>query len=98
MELYGNKIMSDGDLIKYKRLISDFVNGKVTVDDFEYSYLKMVKDEQKIFGDEIFKIIGTLFSDVDAYCGDPGLRDEDDIDENELLARAKSALEQLDNF
>jgi len=87
--------LDNRELNKYKQLIFDFIIGNISVDVFEASYLKMVKQEQKIFGDEIYKIIGTLFSDVDAYCGDPELIDEDDIDEEELLERAKISLKQL---
>jgi hypothetical protein len=42
-----------------------------------------------------------LFSDVDAYCGDPEIANYDtedpfaDIDENELRKRANNSLEQL---
>ncbi len=80
------------DLLKYKQLIFDFVSGKIPVEEFEPSYLKMAKEEQVIFNNSIYQIIGTLFSDVDAYCGDPELRDDDDIDEVELISRAKSSL------
>ena len=83
------------DLLKYKQLIFDFVSGKMPVEEFESSYLKMVKEEQVIFDDSIYKIIGTLFSDVDSYCGDPELKDDDDIDEIELISRAKSSLKEL---
>lgn len=86
----------NSDLRKYKQLIFDFVVGNLAVGDFKSSYLKMVKEEQKIFGDEIHQIIGTLFSDLeDAYCVDPKLRDEADINEKELLIRARISLKQL---
>ena len=50
------------NLLKYKQLIFDFVSGKIPVEEFESSYLKMIKEEQVIFDDSIYKIIGTLFS------------------------------------
>jgi len=83
------------DLLKYKQLIFDFVSGRIPVEEFESSYLKMVKEEQIIFNDSIYKIIGALFSDVDSYCGSPELRGDDDIDEMELFSRAKSSLKKL---
>ena len=90
-----NNGMTNLDLLKYKQLIFDFVSGKISVEEFESSYLKMVKEERIIFDDDIYEIIGTLFSDVDSYCGDSELRDDDDIDEIELFSRAKLSLKKL---
>lgn len=91
-------ISENKNLKKYKQLIFDFVIGNIPVDEFETSYLKMVKQEHIIFADDIYKLIGTLFSDVDAYCGNPELRDDDDIDENELHFKAKQSLKKLLDF
>lgn len=85
----------ENELKKYISVITDFTSRKITVDEFEKKYLKMVKEETFIFEDKIFKVLGTLFSDVDAYCGDIDIRDEDDIDENQLLESAKIALNKL---
>ena len=42
-------------------------------------------------------MLSSFFTDIDAYCGDPSLRDEDDLDDDQLLVSAKNALEQLIN-
>lgn len=83
------------ELLKYKQLIFSFITGNISTNEFESSYLKMVKEEETIFDEVIYQIIGTLFSDVDAYCEDIELRDEDDIGELELFERAKTSLIQL---
>ena|ERR1700741_3353425 len=96
--------MEKEKLKNYIELISSFVNDKIPVQEFERNYLDMVINEEYIFGDEIFKIIQTLFSDVDSYCGDPEIANYDpddpfaDIDEAELKKRAKHALELLTNL
>lgn len=65
------------------------------------NYLKIVKNERYLFPDNIFKIIGTLFSDVDQYFGDPNIANYDntdrlaDIDEIELKKRVSTALMEL---
>jgi hypothetical protein len=101
MVLCGKKMIMENVLNKYIQIISQFVNGLISVEEFEESYLQMVKNETVIFDYETAKVIETLFSDVDAYCGDPEIANYDvndpfaDIDENELRIRAGKALEQL---
>ncbi len=93
--------MMKTELIKYIQTIEDFVNNVISVQEFETNYLQMVKDETFLFNEGTAKIIETLFSDVDAYCGDPEIANYDaddpfaDIDENELRKRAKDTLQQL---
>jgi len=88
-------------LSKYIELISGFVEYTIPVEEFESKYLHMVKKENYIFQDNIARIIETLFSDTDSYCGDPEIADYNsenpfrDIDELELRRRAKVALEEL---
>ena len=89
------------ELIKYIQVITDFVNNEISVQEFENNYLQMVKNEMFIFNEDTAKIIESLFSDVDAYCGDPEIANYDisdpfaDIDEKELRKRANYALQQL---
>ena len=42
-----------------------------------------------------FDILNYLFGEVDAFCGDPTLRDENDIDEDQLREAAKMSLAKL---
>jgi len=39
-----------------------------------------------------------LFGEVDAFCADSQLRDENDLDEYELKERSKMALERLQSL
>ena len=80
---------------KYVMLISNFVTGKIPADEFENSYMRMFKNESEFFSDSGFNILNDLFFDVESYCSNPDLKDDDDIDEEELLARAKNALVAL---
>ena len=82
-------------LEKYISLISDFTSKKITTLDFEKQYLRTFKEEQSYFSKEILNILYTLFSDVDAFCADPELRDELDLDEEQLHAQAQIALKKI---
>lgn len=89
------------ELVRYIEIITNFVNGVIPVQEFEKNYLQIVKNEDFVFDEDTAKIIETLFSDVDAYCGDPDIANYDsndpfaDIDEGELKKRANNALLQL---
>lgn len=80
---------------KYILLIKQFVSGEIAAPQFEALYLEFFKNESEIFSERIFGVLNELFLDVDAYCSDPSLRDTGDIDDKELLERAKSALRKL---
>ena len=85
---------------KYITIIKKFADGDMKAFDFERSYLEMFKSEGELQG-RLFDVLNELFSDVDSYCGDAEIANynkEDpfhDIDENELLNRAKSSLQKL---
>lgn len=82
---------------KYKKLIDDFIKAKITVDDFESRYLETFLRDS--FGDTPeYDILNELFLDVDAYCGDPTIRREADLDEAQLRQRAQNALLALNNL
>lgn len=80
---------------QYILLLIQFVTGKITATQFELAYLEMFKNETEAFPEDIYETLNNLFSDVDAYCGDPSLRDEEDLDDEGLMASAKRALERL---
>lgn len=86
---------------KYKQLIEDFLTERITVDVFESRYLKSFIGDT--FGDTpeheiLYEILNDLFLDVDAYCGDPTLRGEDDLDEAQLRQKAQNALFALNSL
>ena len=79
----------------YILLITQFVAGDVTADQFEASYMDMFKNESREIPDDIYDVLNDLFSDLDVYCGDPDLRDDEDLDESALLSSAEEALRKL---
>lgn len=96
-----NIMKREKSLEKYVNIISDFISGKVTVAQFEELFLRTFKNENKNLDIEIYDILNKLFSDIDAYCGDPGIANYNksdpfhDIDEKELLNNAQIALKKL---
>jgi hypothetical protein len=80
---------------RYVALIADFVSRKSTPTAFEKAYLSAFKTEEVELPSEVFLVLDRLFADVDAYCGDPGMRGPSDIGDDELNARAWSALGEL---
>ena len=73
-----------------------FVSERIEAAEFEEKFLRMFKAQQGgIMPQEEFLVLNTLFGDVDAYCSDPGLRDSDDLDKQQLLQRAERALGKL---
>ncbi len=82
-------------LEKYVLLITQFVSGIITASQFEVSYLKLFKEEQAELPTHAYDALNNLFLDTDAYCADPDLRDDEDLDEKQLLASAERTLSTL---
>ena len=83
--------------MKYIRLLKDFVNNKISSDEFESQFLEIYKNEKRFDSEREFQILDKLFGDVDAYCGDSALFEpEFDIDEAELRLSVQKALNALE--
>jgi hypothetical protein len=86
---------------KYISLLTDFTNGRLSASQFESMFLEMFKHEEQELDERSYGILNVLFSDVDAYCPDPSIANYDktdpfhDINDEELLASARKALEEL---
>lgn len=87
--------MSTDHLSKYTRLIRDFIGQRTTAQQFESAFLGMFKSEDVAFDQPVFEILNDLFTDVDAFCGDPALRNVDDLDEDQLREACKNALDKF---
>jgi len=85
------------ELKQYIILIDDFVKGKIQPEIFEKQYLKLFKNDNSR-PDQEFVILDELFADVDAFCNEPELCDEDDIDTDELKQRCVEYLGKLEMF
>lgn len=82
-------------VVRYKSLLTQFVAGEITAQKFEAVYLEMFKEETELLPEGIYETLNILFSNVDMYCGDPSLRDEGDLDDDELMKCTIEALEKL---
>lgn len=80
----------------YIQLIDAFLDGRIEVLEFESRYLAMFKTEHRPMSEETFRILDRLFADVDAFCADPTLRDEHDLDEEGLRQATSQARRALD--
>lgn len=80
---------------RYSQLLAQFVTGDMTAAEFEYEFLEMFKNEKESLSDDLYGVLNAMFIDVDRYCGDPSLRDEEDLDDEALAASAKAALGKL---
>ena len=86
--------MSQADA-DWRALIEDFVAGRTDGPTFERAYLdrwRRARDN----GERERRAVDKLFYGVDAFCADPALRGDTDIDETQLRAEARQALENWD--
>ncbi|GEM_PF-952327 len=79
----------------YGTLINSFMQGQLSALQFEAEYLKLFEYDNTDFSETEYKILNTLFWAVEDFCADPTLRDEGDLDENQLLEAANVASEAL---
>ena len=82
-------------LDEHIELMEAFLSGRLSVDRFERQYLDLYSSDATLRGDAIFRVIDDVFFAVDEYCGDPDLRGEYDIDEDQLRDRVRAALSAL---
>lgn len=87
--------MMEAAVSKYVELIERFVSGAMDATAFESAYLKMFKNESARLPNTAFTVLDELFGDVDAFCADPVLRGESDLDEDTLRRHASAALREL---
>jgi hypothetical protein len=80
---------------KYVALIRQFLDQGISAEVFERQYLDLFKNESPGMSIAEYAPLETLFTAVDAYCPDPSLRSEDDLDEGQLREVAQSTLSEL---
>lgn len=80
---------------KYVVLIRQFLDQRIGADVFERQYLDLFKNETPGMSIAEFSPLESLFTAVDAYCPDPSLRSEEDLDEGQLREVAQSTLTKL---
>jgi hypothetical protein len=82
-------------LLPYEILINAFVQGDLSATEFEAEYLKLFEYDNTDLEEEDYNILNTLFWAVDQFCANPKLREEEDLDENQLKTAAQEALTAL---
>ncbi len=87
------------DINSYIDLIDRFLRRSVSAPVFQLTYLRMVKNEQRVLGQPVFPVLQELFEDADRYVAEPRLRTgTEDLDDEGLMscaARARGALRDL---
>jgi hypothetical protein len=84
------------DISLYVDLIDRFVGRDISAPDFDKSFLKAMKSEQRTLGDPVYPILQELFEDADAYVEQAELRtDPEDLDDEQLRASALRARDVL---
>jgi len=89
--------MSAIKLNPYIHLMKSFVENRIDANEFEQSYLLMFKNDTSSWTEAEYENLNYLFGEVDAFCADPELRSENDIDEDQLREAAKMTLAKLLN-
>lgn len=84
-------------IIHYQKLIESFVEGRQSATQFETDYLHLFKHDRSR-SKEVYPILSNLFWAVEDFCPYPDLRENGDLDENQLLDAAKVALQALRNL
>ncbi|MCI5060226.1 MAG: colicin immunity domain-containing protein [Alphaproteobacteria bacterium] len=83
------------DLRGYDILIESFLEKKITVEEFERTYLDKFVEED-ILGDDLYQPLQWLFSEVDEYTSPEFYPlEEGDVDEAQLRKTAAEILEQI---
>jgi hypothetical protein len=87
--------MKRDELKEYFTLMESFHSGEIAADQFEKKYLVLFKADQRLFPEEIFNVLNGLFSNVDAFVAAPEIREQNDLDEQQLLACSHEAYQKL---
>ncbi|GBF82202.1 colicin immunity domain-containing protein [Aphanothece sacrum] len=58
------------DIENYQSMIQAFVDGRLPIQEFETQYLAAFKSQSTGMNPELFQLLDSLFSDVDAYSPD----------------------------
>jgi hypothetical protein len=76
----------------YQRLIERFLRREIDAKEFEVTYLDRFKHDDREMSSDLFLALDELFADVDMFCADDELRDDEDLDEAELRRKCELSL------
>ncbi|MBW1655358.1 colicin immunity domain-containing protein [Flavobacterium quisquiliarum] len=80
---------------KYRALISQFIKNEIDIFAFEALFLKMFKDEENDIPERYYLILDSLFGDLDMFCIDSSLREDRDLNEDDIRKSAEKAFSLL---
>lgn len=82
---------------KCKKLIGDFLNEVISVEEFEQTYFETFLKKTESLGDEIFRPLNDVFESVDCYWHEclPGQETAFEISEQQLRIEVNEALISL---
>ncbi|MEX0921895.1 MAG: colicin immunity domain-containing protein [Rhodovibrionaceae bacterium] len=83
------------DIKKYIKLLESYTSHNISSLEFETQYLKLFKIEPEGMPEDIYDLLNNLFINVDAYCDNSSIRDEEDLGPHELLDSARETLGKL---
>ena len=86
---------ADLQLSPYLEVLTSFLSGSIGVSDFETRYLDLFKHDDVIRPEEVFNVLDSLFSDIDAYSPGPA---DGEIDEDQLRGSASEAYRLLRTY
>ncbi len=86
------------DMERFRELISRFHERQIPAHEFEREYLSRFKACEEQFPEAVFEALNELFLDLDAFCDNPALRDDSDLDEATLRQRVATALSALQSL
>jgi hypothetical protein len=85
---------------KYKEIMEDFLNKKISADEFQIRYLKNFKEWNDKMDWNLFKILNEVFEAADCYSPDclPGQETAFEISEQQLRRKVADALAKLNKY
>lgn len=82
----------------YAMLLNRFLDGKISTEEFQCTYLRCFKNEDRKLDESLFELLDELFGDVDAFCTDQELLAENPdfyVDEAALREKTAQSLQRL---
>jgi len=76
----------------YRQLVEQFLQREISAAQFEAGFLDRFKNERKGMPESLFSALDRLFGDVDMFCGDEGLREDHELDEDALRQACERTL------
>ncbi len=79
----------------YIDVVEKFIADQIDAQGFEKLFLELFKKDSTQFNEREYEILNNLFYDVEDFCANSDIRDDEDLDEKQLKTRSKKHLEKL---